>query len=356
MQAIKRLLLQSKPIYINFLVASGILISLGAVIAVDKSGIALVFSFCLCLFFILQVNYLITQCFPMSLAMGEMRKKSFQRILLFSVMVTLLISIFISLILILPSFSIFGRSIIPYLMGYNWNIIGNMPSKFITLMLIFSTLSGLIMWFTSGFRVGGFFNSFARILIALVSYFGVFSLFSDYIMWGTHSMFVHLTLLLASLLTHYLSYRTLLGYELQYGSTKKSHKKYILFIVILIIFVFLVNSIFFPQFKGGIDNSHSSTSIGSGNTSPSERQITVDEPSLMKFKIASVTGRSYLKITLISDQTGEELLNLSEKDLAYSTFKNLEPGNYTLLIQSSTNTTKDLAYSYYLQVSNSHQK
>ncbi len=350
MKSIRRLFLQSKPKYILLLMTSGIFIALSIMMAVNPLNLTILISLYLSIFLLLQVTYLITHCFPMSLAMGESREKSIQDIFSFTLMANLFLSIFINIMLIFSNISGFGHAILPYLMGYNWNIITGTPSKFITLLLILSALSGSVMWLMSGFKAGGFSNGFARILIILIVIFAAFSKFSDYIVWGRNSMLVHIILLSTALLTHHFSYRTLIRYELQYGEAKKSNKKYIFFIIILIITVLAVNPVYHP-FKSSINSYTGSSSFGASNISPSKKQITVDASSLMKFKIAAVTGDSLLSVELVSEDTGKRVLDLSAKDLTYSTFKRLERGKYILIIEASENSKKGMGYSYKLQIS-----
>lgn len=213
MQTIKRLFLQSKPIYITLLIISGAFSVASVFISVKGLNIAISISFFLSIFFLLQVNHLVTHCFPMSLAMGEIRKNSIKNIFFFTLILAISLSILINLILILSSQISIATSIVPYLMGYNWNVIDGILLKFITILLLLSVLSGSIMWFTSGFKVDGFFNGISRILVMLIFTFGGLSLITNYIIWGRNLLLINIMFLLVAFLTHYLSYRTLIRYE-----------------------------------------------------------------------------------------------------------------------------------------------
>lgn len=215
MKSMKRLFLQTKPMYIILLTISGIFMALGTFIAINGLNIAVSISFCLGIFFSLQVIHLILHCFPMSLAMGESRKKSIHNIFFFTIILSISISIFINLMLVFSSYTSIAKSVIPYLMGHNWNIIDGLLAKVITLMLLLSTLSGSVIWFASGFKVKGFFNGSARILIIIIFILGELSMFTNYLLWGRNLLLVNIMLLLTALLTYYLSYRTLIDYELK---------------------------------------------------------------------------------------------------------------------------------------------
>lgn len=131
------------------------------------------------------------------------------------------------------------------------------------------------------------------------------------------------------------------------------NRNFLFFIITLVIFI-VVAAISVPAFVSSnvsVDSYSSLTLSNPGILSPSIRSFTVEEESLMKFKIASVTDGYDLSVELISEDTDLQILDLSEKDLTYSTFKKLKPGNYTLKITSPGKTDKVMGYNYILQIS-----
>lgn len=224
MKAIKRLFWQSKPMYfLLFLIfAINILINILSELFVNRSlnkfsasSIPMSITIFAFVFLLVSSILMITNCFPLPLTMGTTRRKSVQDIYLFNFITCSMISIFIILILVLSSRIIFSKYIIPYLMGYNWNIISGILFKFITLLLTSLFFSSTIMWLVSGFKVKGVFNGLTRIFITLSIIFSQLSIIKDFVLWGQNQLIIHFILFIGVFLAHYLTYRTLIHYELK---------------------------------------------------------------------------------------------------------------------------------------------
>lgn len=131
------------------------------------------------------------------------------------------------------------------------------------------------------------------------------------------------------------------------------NKNFLFFIIAFALFIIVVVNNMMPLVLSNtsVNTYSSSTMSDPGIISPSQKEFTVDEESIMKFKIAAVTSSSSLSVKLISKDTGTHILSLSEKDLTHSTFRKLKPGNYTLEIKSPKNTNKAKGYNYVLQIS-----
>lgn len=128
------------------------------------------------------------------------------------------------------------------------------------------------------------------------------------------------------------------------------NKNILLFVVIFALFIIIIKvsspSIILSN-KGQYQYAGITIS-DSGENSETKHNLELTKESLMKFKIASITNDSDLKVELISEDTGEKLLDLYGKNLTHSTFKSLSPGKYTFIISSFSRPT---AYNYRLNVS-----
>lgn len=127
------------------------------------------------------------------------------------------------------------------------------------------------------------------------------------------------------------------------------NKNVLLFVVVFALFIIItkVNSPSLVLSNKGQYQYAGITISDSGENSETKHNLELTKESLMKFKIASVTNDSDLKVVLISEDTGEKLLDLYGKNLTHSTFKSLPPGKYTFLISSFSRPT---AYNYRLYV------
>lgn len=127
-------------------------------------------------------------------------------------------------------------------------------------------------------------------------------------------------------------------------------KNILLFVVIFALFIIIikVSSPSLILSNKGQYQYAGITISDSGENSGTKHNLELTKESLMKFKIASVTNDSDIKVELISEDTGEKFLDLYGKNLTHSTFKSLPPGKYTFIISSFSNPT---AYNYRLNVS-----
>lgn len=222
MKSIKRLFWESKPTYFIILLIFSINLSVNILSELlenkgfkqfSVASVSMSITAFLAVFLLINSIIMITNCFPLALTMGATRKKSLKEIYFFNLLTCTIVSVFINLILLLSSRIMISKSVVPYLMGYNWNIVNGTLLKFITLLLISLTFTGVIMWLISGFKVEGLFNGLARILIVFIVIFSQLNVINNYVMWGQNQLFIHIILLIAILLTHFLTFRTLVHYE-----------------------------------------------------------------------------------------------------------------------------------------------
>lgn len=218
----KKIVLQSKPTYFIILLIFVINISVNTLSdllmnnstkQLSVSSLSTSFTIFIAVFLLVNSIMTVTNCFPLALTMGATRKKSLKDIYFFNLLICIIVSIFINLMLLLSSKMIVGQSVVPYLMGYNWNIVGGILFRFITLLLISLTFTSTIMWLISGFKVEGVFNGLARILITLTLIISQLNVIKNYVLWGQNQLFIHIILLLAVSITHLLTYITLIRYE-----------------------------------------------------------------------------------------------------------------------------------------------
>lgn len=241
MNPLKRIILQSKPMLYTFMtiLAINIIISLlpHLLLRTDTtnnfinlltnflmekntifspSSIIVSICFFLILFLGVQCIYLINNYFPMSLMMGSNRKLTAKHIFLFILLISIILSLIFNLTFIVSNLLI-SKTVIPYLLGYNWNTFDSLFLKLISSTLIFLTFSASIMWITSGFKVIGILRGLTRtrIVIALTLIISQFKLIKNYIEWGQKPLQIHIMLILVTSLTLFFTYRTLIRYELK---------------------------------------------------------------------------------------------------------------------------------------------
>lgn len=127
------------------------------------------------------------------------------------------------------------------------------------------------------------------------------------------------------------------------------NKNILLFIIAFALFVVVIKTNV-PSLilSNTSEQQHSGTAISdSGEIAPTRHEFELKEPALMKFKIASVTDPFDLKVELISEDSGDKLLELNDKNLTHAEFKELKPGKYTFII---TSLSKPTAYNYRLEL------
>lgn len=129
------------------------------------------------------------------------------------------------------------------------------------------------------------------------------------------------------------------------------NKNILLFVATLVLFIIIIkNNVPSLILSNKSEYKYAGTTISdSGNISPTRHEFELKEAALMKFKIASVTDDSDLKVELVSNDTGKKLLELNDRNLTHAEFKELKPGKYTFVITSFSNPT---AYNYILELSN----
>lgn len=167
----------------------------------------------LTIFLGIQSVFLISNCFPISLIMGSTRKQTAKHIFLLILMISIILSLILNSTFIFSNQFMIGKTTIPHLLGYNWNIINGLFLKLISLTLIFLTFSAFLMWITSGFKVMGVFNGLTRIILIITLISAQFNLIENYVEWGQKPLQIHIMLLIVGFLTLYLTYRTLIRYE-----------------------------------------------------------------------------------------------------------------------------------------------
>lgn len=128
------------------------------------------------------------------------------------------------------------------------------------------------------------------------------------------------------------------------------NKNFLFFMAALAVFIIVVTLNDLPAPKTSVNTYSGSTMSNENTLKPTLEKFTLDKESLIKFKIAAVTGNTDLSVEFIDEDTGEHQLNLSGKNLTFATFKKLQPGNYTFLIKASKKATQKIAYSYKLQI------
>lgn len=117
----------------------------------------------------------------------------------------------------------------------------------------------------------------------------------------------------------------------------------------LAVFILVVTLNNLPTPKTNVNTYSGSTMSRENILKPTLEEFTLDKESLVKFKIAAVTGNTDLSVELINKDTGEQL-NVSGKNLTFADFKKLQPGNYTFLIKALNKASQKIAYSYKLQI------
>lgn len=222
MKSIKRLFLQSRPIYFLILLIFTINLSVNILSSifenkgfnqVSSASISMSIAIFAGVFLLVNSIIMITNCFPLALTMGATRKNALKDIYVFNLFTCTIISIFINIMLLISSRIVIGKFVVPYLLGCNWNILDGILLKLITLLLISISFTSAIMWLISGFKVEGIFNGLARILLILIIVLSQLNILKNYILWGQNQLLVHIILLITLLITNFLTYRTLIRYE-----------------------------------------------------------------------------------------------------------------------------------------------
>lgn len=222
MKPFKRLLLQSKPMFYIFLMILGVNIFInliaGVVITTNATqfypaSIAMSIWIFLTIFLGIQSVFLISNCFPMSLIMGSTRKQTAKHIFLLILMISIILSLILNSTFIFSNQFMIGKTIIPHLLGYNWNIIDGLFLKLISLTLIFLAFSASLLWITSGFKMTGIFSGLTRIVLLITLLLTQDNLIKNYVEWGQNPLQIHMMLLIVAFLTLYLTYQTLTRYE-----------------------------------------------------------------------------------------------------------------------------------------------
>lgn len=128
------------------------------------------------------------------------------------------------------------------------------------------------------------------------------------------------------------------------------NKNFILFVAAFVLFIIIIkNNVPSLILSDKSEYQYAGTTISdSGNIAPTRHEFELKEAALIKFKIASVTNDSGLKVELVSKDTGKKLLELNDRNLTHAEFKELKPGKYTFVITAFSNPT---AYNYKLEVS-----
>lgn len=128
------------------------------------------------------------------------------------------------------------------------------------------------------------------------------------------------------------------------------NKNFLFFMAALAAFILVATLNALPAPKTSVNTYSGSTMSNENTMKPTLEKFTLDKESLIKFKIAAVTGNTDQSVEFINEDTGEHQLNLSGKNLTFATFKKLQPGNYTFQIKSSKKASQKIAYSYKLQL------